>query len=127
MLSLRGRRLAFLFFLGVSLVLGGCFLLAPPAAPGGVDASDGDYPEYVLVRWEPVRRASAYEVFRATAEEGDYERLGETPTVRFEDTAASPNVRYWYRVRAKNSFGTSPLSQADSGYRLGPVPPAPPA
>lgn len=121
-----GRRSVFLILLGVSLVLGGCFLLAPPAAPGNVDASDGVYPEYVLVRWEPVRRASAYEVFRATAEEGDYERLGETPTARFEDTTAAPNVRYWYRVRAKNPFGASPLSQADSGYRLGPVPPAPP-
>lgn len=118
------------FLLGAVLILlllsGGCFLFAPPEPPTDVSASDGEYVDHVLVRWSAARRASRYEVFRATEEDGDYEKIGETPALRFTDETASPNVLYWYRVRACNQFGCSAFSPADSGFRYGQKPPAPP-
>lgn len=113
----------------VLLILGlaaGCFLLGAPPSPENLSASDGEYLDQVVLIWSPSRGAQRYEVFRATEEEGDYERIGETAIPRFADPEASPNVLHWYRVRACNNFGCSPLSRADSGYRLGPIPPRPP-
>ncbi|MCX7844792.1 MAG: hypothetical protein N2507_05670 [Candidatus Bipolaricaulota bacterium] len=114
---------ALLFFLGL---LSGCFLWAPPAAPTHLSASDGEYQEHVLLTWSAVPRAARYEVFRAEAEDGDYEKIGETEAPRFLDVGAAPNVLYWYRVRACNPFGCSAFSAADAGFRLGPFPPPPP-
>jgi len=117
-------------FLGLGAVflglLGGCFLFAPPSVPQGVSASDGDYPDRILVSWNAVRGAQRYEVFRAEEEDGDYEKIGESTTTTFPDTEAQGNRLYWYRVRACNQFGCSALSEADSGYYLAPAPPLPP-
>lgn len=104
----------------------GCFLLTSPPAPENISASDGEYLDQVLVTWSSSRGASRYEVFRATEEDGDYEKIGETPATRFSDTEASANVLYWYRVRACNQFGCSAFSQADSGWRLGQMAPSVP-
>ena len=78
-------------FLGL---LGGCFLFAPPSVPQGVSASDGDYPDRILVSWNPVRGAQRYEVFRAESEEGDYAKIGESTTTTFSDTEAQGNRLY---------------------------------
>lgn len=110
-------------FLGL---LGGCFLLTAPPAPQNLSASDGEYADEIIVTWSAVRGATRYEVFRATSEDGEYEKIGETKLTRFSDTTASPNVLYWYRVRACNQFGCSSFSQTDSGYYLGQAPPQPP-
>jgi len=121
------KRAAFLGLGAVFLgLLGGCFLFAPPSVPQGVSASDGDYPDRILVSWNPVRGAQRYEVFRAESEEGDYAKIGESTTTTFSDTEAQGNRLYWYRVRACNQFGCSALSEPDSGYYLAPVPPLPP-
>jgi len=121
------KRAAFLGLGAVFLgLLGGCFLFAPPSVPQGVSASDGDYPDRILVSWNPVRGAQRYEVFRAESEEGDYAKIGESTTTTFSDTEAQGNRLYWYRVRACNQFGCSALSEPDSGYYLAPLPPLPP-
>ena len=121
------RRAAFLGLGAVFLgLLGGCFLFAPPSVPQGVSASDGEYPDRILVSWNAVRGAQRYEVFRAEEEDGDYEKIGESSTTTFPDTEAQGNRLYWYRVRACNQFGCSALSEADSGYYLAPAPPLPP-
>ena len=119
---------AILFGLGVVFLglLGGCFLFAPPPVPTGVSASDGDYPDHILVSWNAARGAQRYEVFRAESEDGEYAKIGETTTTTFSDTEAQGNRLYWYRVRACNAFGCSALSEADSGYYLAPAPPLPP-
>lgn len=119
------KRLLFGFLAVFAGLLSGCLFFSPPA-PQNLYASDGEYADFVLLRWDPAPRASRYEVLRATAEDGEYEKIGETLIPRFEDHGASPNVLYWYKVRACNAFGCSALSQADSGYRLGQAPPLPP-
>ncbi len=107
--------------LGAVLAAGGCDLLwtTPPEAPTGVDASDGGYANQIVVVWQAAPRTSRYEVWRSpTAEEG-YEKVGETPGTTFTDTAVTPNVLYWYKVKACNRAGCSEFSQADSGYAQG--------
>lgn len=110
------KRCVFGFF---AVFLGGCFLLTAPPAPENLSASDGEYLDQVLITWSAARGASRYEVLRATEEDGDYVKIGEVAATRFSDTAAAPNVLYWYRVRACNQFGCSALSPADSGWRVG--------
>jgi len=119
---------AILFGLGAAFLglLGGCFLFAPPPVPTGVSASDGDYPDHILVSWNAARGAQHYEVLRAESEDGEYAKIGESTTTTFSDTEAQGNRLYWYRVRACNPFGCSALSEADSGYFLAPAPPLPP-
>jgi hypothetical protein len=121
-------RKAILFGLGAAFLglLGGCFLFAPPPVPTGISASDGDYPDHILVSWNAARGAQRYEVFRAESEDGEYAKIGESTTTTFSDTEAQGNRLYWYRVRACNPFGCSALSEADSGYYLAPAPPLPP-
>lgn len=121
-------RNAILFGLGAVFLglLGGCFLFAPPPVPTGVSASDGDYPDGILVSWNAARGAQRYEVLRAESEDGEYAKIGESTTTTFSDTEAQGNRLYWYRVRACNAFGCSALSEADSGYYLAPAPPLPP-
>ena len=88
-----------------------------PPAPTGVQASDGAYPDKIVVSWDPVPGATGYQVYRDTAENGTYNTfVGETASASVEDTRVSAGIRYWYRVRACNGWGCSPLSPArDSG------------
>ncbi|MBC7221680.1 hypothetical protein H5T56_01625 [Candidatus Bipolaricaulota bacterium] len=119
------KRLSFSVLAALFGLLSGC-LFFPPPPPENVSASDGEYPDFVLILWSASPRASRYEVFRAIAKDGEYEKIGEATTARFEDKTASPNVLYWYKVRACNAFGCSGLSSADQGFWLGPVPPSTP-
>ena len=88
-----------------------------PPAPTAVQASDGAYPDRIVINWDPVPGATGYQVFRDTAENGTYNTfVGETASASIEDTRVSAGIRYWYRVRACNGWGCSPLSPArDSG------------
>jgi len=87
-----------------------------PPAPTGVQASDGAYPDKIVVSWDPVPGVTGYQVYRDTAENGTYNTfVGETASASIEDTRVSAGIRYWYRVRACNGWGCSPLSERDSG------------
>ena len=88
-----------------------------PPAPTAVQASDGASPDRIVINWDPVPGATGYQVFRDTAENGTYNTfVGETASASVEDTRVSAGIRYWYRVRACNGWGCSPLSPArDSG------------
>ena len=94
-----------------------------PPAPTGVQASDGDYNDRIVIVWEPVPGATEYDVVRDRVREGTYPTLvasvKEPPAVDEVPFASW----YWYRVRAKNGFGFSSLSEADSGCTSPCIPP----
>lgn len=94
-----------------------------PPAPEEVRASQGDFPDKIKVKWDPVPGASFYQVFRDTTENGGYATI--VVINWFEITVDDANVRpatwYWYRVRACNDHGCSALSAAARGY-CGPRP-----
>lgn len=103
----------------------------PPPIPGGVSATDGEYPDdenpdvyKIRVTWNAVSGADYYQVLRSLAEGDNYQVIEDrTEETEYfdEDDAESPVVpcvEYWYRVRAcSDEYGCSDPSLApDSGY-----------
>ncbi|MGY4706234.1 fibronectin type III domain-containing protein [Candidatus Bipolaricaulota sp. J31] len=95
-----------------------------PQAPTNVSATESG--GQVTISWDPASSPAGYpilryEIYRATAEGGPYTKIGETPdgtTTQFTDTPPAPGageqITYYYKVKACNSCGCSPLSQATS-------------
>ncbi len=122
--QMKNRRKQFVLLIGLLVVgwaLGGCelFWLVVPNVPTGVDASDGNYLDQIVVIWQSVARAVRYEIWRASSADGSYVQVGETTAATYSDTEITVNATYWYKVKACNRAGCSELSDADSGYAAG--------
>ena len=90
---------------------------APPA-PTNVNASDGTYPDFVYIRWDPAPRAGFYKIYRNTTNNSATAR--EIVTVRdtfFADVGVPTLVPYYYWVKTFNTAGVSGFSAGNSGYR----------
>lgn len=89
-------------------------------APRGLNASDGIYDRFVLLRWEAVNHAKGYKVFRANDEKGSgLQQLGEgiQHSTWFCDYSAVPGVSYFYAIATQGNQGkASSLSPFDKGY-----------
>ena len=130
---MRGRALLVGILFLVVLAINGCdirsFLTSALEAPQGVVASKGTFSDRVRVTWDEVAGATVYIVYRASTADGVYEEIGSTSATMFDDMGIVPGTVYWYRVRACNDGGCSPLSPEDFGYAGEPreqlPPPAP--
>jgi fibronectin type 3 domain-containing protein len=94
-----------------------------PAAPTGLTASDGTVCDRVRLNWNAAANAIGYKVFRSTSNTqcpGSY--LATTTGTTYDDTSATPNVTYYYSVKAQGECQDSPCSDTDAGYWLGGVP-----
>ncbi len=99
---------------------------ATPLSPTGLAASDGTYPDAILVSWKESAGATIYEVWRAegviggvTPKSSDAEKLSETSDCSFFDNInLDVGKVYYYWVKAKNPppGGTSAFSTGGSGY-----------
>jgi hypothetical protein len=91
------------------------------SAPTGVTATDGTSASYVQVTWSTASGATHYRVARADTLAGTKTDLGFWRTsTTYQDTTATPDVTYYYFVRAATSSGganVSAYSVADSGWR----------
>jgi fibronectin type 3 domain-containing protein len=101
----------------------------PPAAPDGLEATDGRLRDKVQLTWTGVAGAVKYEVYRAPSLEGERTMLGEVTSASYDDTSAVPDTTYYYWVTACDSCGCSDLSTYDTGFRGGACadPPTPPS
>jgi hypothetical protein len=86
-----------------------------PAAPTGVAATDGTVCAAVRVTWNAVAGATGYEVYR------DGTKVGETAGTSYNDVPGDSAI-HTYKVKAKNSCGTSGYSNSDAGF-AGSAPP----
>ncbi len=93
-----------------------------PPAPQNVQAST-NFPDRIVVTWDPVPGATYYTVYRDRAPDGEFNTIVD-PEVReteVEDTEAMVGLRYWYKVRACRDLPgktvCSSLSEAASGCR----------
>ncbi|HEX8411808.1 MAG TPA: fibronectin type III domain-containing protein [Thermoanaerobaculia bacterium] len=94
-------------------------LVAAPAAPTNVAATDGTHAAKVAITWKAVTGASSYEVWRATSSSStSAARITTRTTLSYDDTSAAAGTTYYYWIKARNSTGTSNLSSSDSGYRI---------
>jgi fibronectin type 3 domain-containing protein len=118
------RKWKVFLILSLGLMLAGCGLfselptLPPDKPPASLQASCGVERDSVITSWSPVERASFYEIFRATAADGSYERLDTIEGTSFRDIVGSENQGkwYWYKVRACNAAGCGPESGPVRGY-----------
>ena len=93
-------------------------LAAVPAAPTGLDASDGSYSNKIALSWEHVRDAQVYRVFRsATNDSSSATAIGTTPSILFTDNV-SAGLTFFYWVRAENASGNGALSADRKSTRL---------
>jgi len=110
------------------LLLAGCGLLEarpdPPQPPEDVRASEGEYPEQIVLVWSEVEGADRYRILRARND--DYKQVGDpvTKTI-YQDTNATTGS-FWYKVVACGPGGCSAESQAVTGSAAAPKRPVPP-
>ncbi len=96
----------------------------PPAAPTGLTATAGN--ASVALSWAAPAGATSYNVYRGTSTNGESATAlvsGITAT-SYADNAATNGTRYYYKIAAVDSGGTSAQSTEASAT---PEPPAPPA
>jgi hypothetical protein len=88
-------------------------------APRNIEASDGAYDKFVLIRWEPAENATQYMVFRsASAKAGSLQQISNAwqKSTWVSDYSALPNVDYYYTVVASNGQEKSAIGQFDKGF-----------
>ena len=92
----------------------------PPAFPLGVSASDGAYTNRIVVSWDSVTCTDEYIVNRSDSDSDYGEEIAETTDTSYTDDEPGliPDRRYYYWIRAYNSFGLSEFSDPDTGYVL---------
>jgi len=69
--------------------------ISPPAA---VRASQGNYPDRIVVSWNDVAGSTAWLVQRQAAGEESFQDLGFSQTTQYEDRSVRPGAAYRYRV-----------------------------
>jgi hypothetical protein len=92
--------------------------------PININASDGVYDKFILIRWEPGGSSSNYRLFRATAANGKSMvelTKGWQNSTWFCDYSAEKNRDYYYAVMGQDGGKTSALSAFDKGFLKKPV------
>lgn len=84
-----------------------------------VNATDGQYSNIVRVTWNEQYGASGYEVYRCTGETTDScgTAIATIADHRFNDTGATANTLFHYRVKACSDGICGDFSPDDVGYR----------
>jgi len=94
-----------------------------PSSPSGLQASDNTYPDKVRVTWSGSSGATSYDVYRCdyasqcVGNMGFYSKIGNTPSMTYDDTSAAAGTTYYYAVKAKNACGESVFSNIDAGNK----------
>lgn len=87
--------------------------------PTNVNASDGVYDKFVLVRWEADEKASSFRLFRATSASGaSMQELTQNwqKSTWFCDYSAEKGRDYYYAVMGIGQNNSTPLSRFDKGF-----------
>jgi hypothetical protein len=88
-------------------------------SPEIINASDGDYEKYVLIRWEAADKGGQYRLFRATSASGASMReltKGWQKSTWFCDYSAEKGRDYYYAVMESDGTNSAPLSKFDKGF-----------
>jgi len=80
-----------------------------PSTPTGLYASASSSSS-VTLSWSTVSSATSYIVYRSSSSGGTYTQIGTPTSTSYTNTGLSASTTYYYKVAAKNSYGTSSLS-----------------
>ncbi len=78
----------------------------PPSAPTGLTVTSLTSSEINLT-WTAVSGASGYKLFRASTYDSNYAQIATLTSNTYKNTGLNASTKYWYFVRAYNSYGTS--------------------
>ena len=90
-----------------------------PAVPANVSATDGTLSGKVNITWNATANTLIYEIWRADIPAflgGKMKKVGTSATTSYSDTTIEDGNRYYYWVKARNSWGVSRYSIFDTGY-----------
>lgn len=77
-----------------------------PAAPTNLIATAPSTTQISLT-WNPVSYATNYYIYRSNSPSGPFSTIAVPSTPYYTDSGLTPNVAYYYKVQAGNSYGTS--------------------
>jgi len=90
----------------------------PIDPPTNLSATDDDHTDRVAVVWNAIAGASAYTIFRHTANNSAAAtQIGTSATNAFDDTTASPGTGYFYWAKTNVGVQESDFSNSDAGSR----------
>jgi hypothetical protein len=101
------------------VAVGAANIAANPSVPANVNASDGVYEKFVLIRWEASDKSDNYRLFRATSAAGaSLQELTDSwqKSTWFCDYSAEKGKDYFYAVMGSDGKTSSPLSRFDKGF-----------
>ncbi|MBC2715510.1 MAG: hypothetical protein HF978_09385 [Desulfobacteraceae bacterium] len=90
-----------------------------PAKPTNVSATDGTVSGKVNITWDTASNSLVYEVWRADIPAflgGNIKKIGTSTTTFYSDTTVVSGNRYYYWVKARNSWGVTRYSLFDTGF-----------
>ena len=90
-----------------------------PPVPQDVFASDGTVTGMVSITWAATSNTLVYEIWRNDIPAylgGKMTKIGISTTTSFDDVAVVEGNRYYYWVKARNSWGVSRYSKFNTGY-----------
>lgn len=94
-----------------------------PGVPKGLTASDGAYPDQIVVKWQSAPGDQAFRLYRYMEQstQPGWTLVAETKDPYFYDTAVTPQLLYDYKVQgvafdANGGATYSDFSNIDSGY-----------
>jgi len=87
-----------------------------PGIPQNVQASDGTYPDKILVTWDSTTGATYYKLYRAESLGGDRTLIASPTSTSYDDADVEMLLEYYYWVQACNNSGCSADSEPDSGW-----------
>ncbi|ADY57262.1 cell wall binding repeat 2-containing protein [Syntrophobotulus glycolicus DSM 8271] len=98
------------FFLIAGIFPQSSFALSTPDTPDGLKADVYSASEIYLT-WEEADDATSYYIYRSVSSNGTYSKIGSTDETSYlDDEDLDAGKKYYYKVRAHNSAGTSGYS-----------------
>jgi len=90
-----------------------------PSVPTGASATDGNVSGKVTITWNATSNTLIYEVWRADIPAflgGKVKKIGTSDTTSYDDATVVNGNRYYYWIKARNSWGVSRYSIFNNGY-----------
>lgn len=81
---------------------------SPPPPPTLYQPTSPDFDGSITLSWSAASGATSYKIYRSTSASGTYQYIGSTTGLSY--TNERPMGVWWYKVRARNYYGTSSFS-----------------
>ncbi len=86
-------------------------------APRNFTVSHGRYRDRIELKWDSVKGANKYYVFRSSTVSGKYKMIRSTEKLSFTDRSAEEGEEYYYKVRGALYSKTGRFSEVKAGMR----------